>query len=487
MHLSLPTDNSTDKNQNAQKHADKPGTKRTSTHSSLTNPHSKSKDIADDTDSSLRNAKKGSESPPARIEQRGKSSWRVTVTDGYNNGKQNRIRETYKFPQTWPIERQREEIEKLASALEAKLKQQLEADFKQQFVPVPEKNHIDDTSEDMLFSEYAKLWLKEYAEVNMQPKTLYQCEVKLNHRILPFFAQYRLSQIKQLVITRFINDLSGTIIDETSMKKLSPQTVNHYISLLSSMFSMAIRWELMTSNPCSKVTKPKINHGDVLILDENDSRLLIQLIEDAPIKYRCIVLAALMTGLRLGELVALKWHDIDFASKILKVERAKSYVPGKGCFDKEPKTRTSRRSITVPQKLLDTFQMLKAEQNRQKENLMDKWHDSDYLFTAHDGLPMGHNTPTRWFKDFLDSVRERQRQEQLSAGVPESELKLFPKMRFHDTRHVHASILIVKSVDIQTVSRRLGHARASTTANIYGHPLMANDAKASAIIESELT
>lgn len=242
-------------------------------------------------------------------------------------------------------------------------------------------------------------------------------------------------------------------------------------------------------NPITSISrlKRRTYHGDVLILDENDSRLLIRLIEDAPIKYRCIVLAALMTGLRLGELVALKWHDIDFDSKILKVERAKSYVPGKGCFDKEPKTRTSRRSITVPQKLLDTLQMLKVEQNRQKEKLMDKWHDSDYLFTTYNGLPMGHNTPTRWFKDFLDSVRANQRQEQMSAGVPESELKLFPKMRFHDTRHVHASILIGKSVDIQTVSRRLGHARASTTANIYGHPLMANDAKASAIIESELT
>jgi integrase len=135
--------------------------------------------------------------------------------------------------------------------------------------------------------------------------------------------------------------------------------------------------------------------------------------------------------------------------------------------------------------LLDTFLLLKAEQARQKEQQKDNWHDNDYLFTAYGGLPMGHNTPTRWFKDFLADQRAKQQWEQTAAGIPVSEQKLFPKMRFHDLRHIHASLLIGKGVDIQTVSRRLGHARASTTANIYGHPLMANDAKAAAIIETE--
>lgn len=415
---------------------------------------------------------------PACIERRGVSSWRVTVTNGYKGKRQKRIRKTFKFPPTWSNEQQREEVEKQAEILDAQVKQQTNQ--------VPEVNFQEETSKDITFTEYAKLWLKEYASVNMQPKTLYQCEVKLNHRIIPYFAHYRLSQIKPLTITRFINMLSGTIVDEASQRRLSPQTVNHYISLLSSMFSMAVRWELMPTNPCSKVVKPKVKHDEVIILDEEDSKLLMKRIEKAPIKYRCIVQAAIMTGLRLGELVALKWHDIDFENKTLRVDRAKSYVPGKGCFDKEPKTRTSRRSIAVPQKLLDTFLLLKSEQDRQKEKLKEKWHETEYLFTTFDGLPMGHNTPTRWFKDFLDALRADQRQEQTAAGIPQSGHKVFPNMRFHDLRHLHASLLMGKGVDIQTISRRMGHARASTTANIYGHPLMANDRKAAEILESEL-
>jgi integrase len=99
---------------------------------------------------------------------------------------------------------------------------------------------------------------------------------------------------------------------------------------------------------------------------------------------------------------------------------------------------------------------------------------------------MGHNTPTRWFKDFLENLRTSQQEEQTAQGIPSSKQKLFPMIRFHDLRHLHATLLIGEGIDIYTVSRRLGHARTSTTADIYCHPLKANDIKAASVIESIL-
>ena len=91
-----------------------------------------------------------------------------------------------------------------------------------------------------------------------------------------------------------------------------------------------------------------------------------------------------------------------------------------------------------------------------------------------------------WFRNFLIRIRARQRQEQLAAGIPESKLKVIPLIRFHDLRHTHATLLIAEGIDIETIKKRLGHARASTTANIYCHPLKSQDILAAQVIESLL-
>jgi integrase len=109
-----------------------------------------------------------------------------------------------------------------------------------------------------------------------------------------------------------------------------------------------------------------------------------------------------------------------------------------------------------------------------------------YLFTSSDGHVMACNTPSMWFRSFLKRIRARQRHDQLAVGIPESKLKLIPLIRFHDLRHTHATLLIAEGIDIQTIKNRLGHARASTTANIYCHPLKAKDVLAAELIESIL-
>ena len=216
------------------------------------------------------------------IEQRGPCSWRVTVSAGYKVGKQQRIRRSFKFPEEWSIEKQRKEVGKKAAILYSEF-------FNNQIVP----------GRDMLFSEFSDLWLKEYAKVNLEDKNYYGAQSRLKLHILPYFGNLRLSKIRTLTITKFINQLSSWE-DPKTLRRLAPRTIINYITQLSSIFSVAVRWEVISSNPCSKISKPKIDDLEFVIPSEDEASYMLKLLEHEPIKYQCIIYIGIMTGIRIG-------------------------------------------------------------------------------------------------------------------------------------------------------------------------------------------
>lgn len=402
------------------------------------------------------------------IEQRGRNSWRVTVSAGYKENKQKRIHRTFRFPAEWSQEKQEKEVEKKAALLYAEFSNN-------QIMP----------GKDMLFSEFSELWLKEYAKVNLEAKNYYGAQSRLKLYILPFFDKMRLSQIRTLTITKFVNHMSNQVNPKTG-KRLAPRTVINYLTELSCIFTTAIKWEMISSNPCSNISKPKVEDPEVIILDEDESAYLLKMLEFEKTSYSCLVYIGIMTGFRLGEIIALKWSDIDFDSNQISITRARTYVPKVGSFDKCPKTKTSKRVISVPQILISKLKILQDEQKVQQIRLGSKWQDYDYLFTGFDGSPTGHNTPSRWFKNYIIKLRQIQYKEQIEAKVPKSKIKLIPMIHFHSLRHNHASILLSEGVDLQTVSSRLGHSKTSITANIYCHSVKGKDKQASSVIERYL-
>jgi integrase len=337
----------------------------------------------------------------------------------------------------------------------------------------------------MSFTDYAELWLEEYARVNLDDKNCYCSESRLKLHILPFMGRMKLAQIRTLTITKFVNQLSETINPNTG-KRYSPGTIHNYMAQLSSMFSLAVPWELIPSNPCQNVIKPRIEGREIPVLSQEDSLFLLMELNHEPLKYQCLVYIGMMTGLRLGEIVGLKWSDIDFDSFIIRVVRSMAYVPKKGNFDKSPKTRTSRRVVSVPEVVISKLNRLQAEQRLHLFKVGAKYMDNLYVFCGHYGSPLGHNTPSRWFRRFIFRVRKKQITEQFEQGIREDKLRLIPIIRFHDLRHFHASFLLSEGIDLETVSKRLGHARTSTTANIYCHSMQGKDRQAANIMEKVL-
>ena len=245
----------------------------------------------------------------------------------------------------------------------------------------------------------------------------------------------------------------------TPVKKdgLSGKTLLHYHRFLSAMLETAVQWQYIPSNPCSRVKPPRAAQTETAYLDEAQAGQLIAALDGEPPQYRTAVLLLLNTGLRRGELCGLEWADVDLEHGVLSVRRNSLYLPGKGVYTDTPKTKSSARTIRMPPSCIPLLEQHRAWQAQYRADLGDQWRESGRLFTSADGSPIHPDTLTSWFSDFIKRHD-------------------LPKVTLHGLRHTNASLLIAAGTNIRTVSGRLGHSQASTTANIYAHAIQSADA-----------
>ena len=193
-----------------------------------------------------------------------------------------------------------------------------------------------------------------------------------------------------------------------------------------------------------------------------------------PEQLRVLFNLAVFSGLRKGEMLALQWSDIDFENSTVSVTKAAAVVDGKQVC-KAPKTKNSRREVSIPRFLTDRLHSMMVEQTKTKESLGAYWKGNIWLFTQSDGSMMSYSTPYATFQDAIDRYNANKE--------PSDQL---PHIPFHGLRHTSATLLIAAHQDVRTVSNRLGHAQASTTMNIYAHALKENDRTASNALENML-
>lgn len=193
-----------------------------------------------------------------------------------------------------------------------------------------------------------------------------------------------------------------------------------------------------------------------------------------PEQLRVLFNLAVFSGLRKGEMLALQWSDVDFENSTVSFTKAAAVVDGKQVC-KAPKTKNSRREVSIPRFLTDRLHNMMVEQTKTKESLSAYWKGNNWLFTPSDGSMMSYSTPYATFQDAIDRYN--------ADKEPADKL---PHIPFHGLRHTSATLLIAAHQDVRTVSNRLGHAQASTTMNIYAHALKENDRTASNALENML-
>lgn len=262
-----------------------------------------------------------------------------------------------------------------------------------------------------------------------------------------------------------------TLFDLVNTEKtLSGKTVLHYHRLISSIMQTAVKWQVIVSNPCERVDPPKVQQKAAEYLEAEEAIWLLTLLEDnsVPIQYRTAVTVLLFTGMRRGELLGLKWSDIDFDKQTISISRSSLYLPGKGVFEDVTKTDSSNRVIKIPTAAATSLRSLKLWQTKQRFSLGEYWNYTEYVFTAQDGTPMHPDTLSGWFHDFIQKTD-------------------LPQIHIHSLRHTNATLSIANGVAVTTVAGQLGHANATTTAKIYAHSIKSAQAAAADIMDTLLT
>lgn len=256
-----------------------------------------------------------------------------------------------------------------------------------------------------------------------------------------------------------------SVYGKSKLKTFSPKMVRDILSgfesssrlrkgiygMLNAMFSKATKWEYMVENPCNKVDVPKYKAPEKKPYTDEELIFILQTISDVELCFQAIFYFAVVCGLRRGEIVGLKWEDINFEANYFDVCRSTSNKKGEGTVPGDTKNFSSQRRLELPGILVPILKGIRAEQNEKKLKLGDHWIDEGWVFTRWNGQIMGQNRPDRW----LAKMREK---------YPK-----WPRKDLHTLRHTAITDMILDGVPLSIVSKTGGHAQQSTTLNIYSH------------------
>lgn len=328
-------------------------------------------------------------------------------------------------------------------------KRQIEKELQRQAVLFEEAVAHGYKTTAVKFQEFAEEWFEEYAKLNLR-STTYERMRQLTHRVYPAIGHLRMDKITARQLQGFVNSLAKEGANEKTGKPLAPKTIRHNLSFISDVFSYAVKMDLLSDNPCRKVTIPKGEVKEKQIYSQEKMALLLTRISGEPTKYRAFFFLIAYSGFRRSEMLGLEWKDIDFENNIITVKRTSNYTAERGIYTDTTKTKRSQRVLKISPYIMGILKELKDEQDEEALRLGDKWVDSDRLFVKWNGEPMNNQTPYGWLKEFCEK----------------NEL---PFYGIHSFRHFAASALISAGLDVTTVSGALGHCNSGTTLNVYSH------------------
>jgi len=209
-------------------------------------------------------------------------------------------------------------------------------------------------------------------------------------------------------------------------------------------------WQLIARNPADAVSPPRFPRREIPALSVEDTRRLLQQAEGTP--WYAIIYLAVATGARLGELLALRWSDMDLDGGVMRIARTAQRITGRGLVYSTPKTPSSSRSVALSPETVRVLSEHRRSQLELRLVLGPAYEDSNLVFAWGNGHPLERG-----------AVRSALKKIARSAGLTPP--------RFHDLRHTAATLMLVSGVHPKIVSERLGHATIAITLDTYSHVL----------------
>ncbi len=290
-------------------------------------------------------------------------------------------------------------------------------------------------------SKFLDDWLV-VTENSVRPNTYLQYSQIVHQHIVPTLGKI------------LLKDLRPDHVQQLYTKKLengiSARTTQLIHAVIHRALNHALKQGLVVRNVSDAVTRPKVPRKEMKTFDDYQVRQLIQAAEGTGMQ--TLFWVAVSTGLRKGEILGLKWSDLDWNNGRLQIQRQVQRRKGEGLVFCEPKSASGRRVIILGEKTLDRLHEYREEQSKERFRVGDQWQENDLIFPASTGTILDQSKVNKVYKKCLKK-----------AGLP--------NLRFHDLRHTAATLMLQQGIHPKVVQERLGHSDISLTLNIYSHVL----------------
>ncbi|MFC2948580.1 site-specific integrase [Virgibacillus sediminis] len=383
----------------------------------------------------------------SHVERRGKNSFRLVVTIGYNEkGTPIRERKTVKA-------KNQTEAKKMLTMFESEI-------LTGKYIK----------TENITLQRLYKEWLENVTEDDLAPRTKQEYINILNKRILPLYGHMKLEHIKPIHVLNFVNSLKkdGARLDGKK-GPLSSSSINNCYKAFNSILSFAKTMKWISDNPAEDIAIPTVRHEETEIYSVKELLTFVEHLQTLPFRWQVIVALALSSSARQGEIAALEEKHVDFDRGGIHINQALTVKKEIGVTLKETKNKR-KRFVSLPEELMVLLKKIIhiRKQEDFKAGEYREWPGHLFLFTNEFGKPIRPDSISQWWGRFMDS-----------GEFKELGLK---RIRFHDLRHTSLTYLSSKGLRSKAVQNRAGHSRITTTFDIYGHGIDDDDQLAAAYI-----
>lgn len=293
-----------------------------------------------------------------------------------------------------------------------------------------------------MFKDFIIDYLELIAKPSVKASTFNGYKNVVEKRLIKKFAHLKLKSIKPVMISKYYKEL----LDEG----LTEEYIQYIHSILKSAAKAAYDWKYLKNNFMDNVKAPKRKKKMIETWSIDECNQFLNRMREQKDHIFMLYYLAIYTGMRRGEILALKWKDIDFERKRLLVEHSLYYIPSEGLVLQTPKTSSGKRNISIDDDVIEEIKNYKIKKQEQLLKVGMKLFDDHFVISSFGGEPINPNTI---HKQFLYDIK--------LTGVK--------RIRFHYLRHTHATIMLQIGESAKVVSERLGHANVSITLDKYSH------------------
>lgn len=304
--------------------------------------------------------------------------------------------------------------------------------------------------------EFLERYQSDIVAHTLRPKTQETYNIFISRYFIPVLGKVRLTTLRP--------DHLQNLYSEKLTGGYSRRTVGYIHAVIHKALSHAVKWGLVVRNVADAVDVPRSAKKPPMLLTQGQAKTFLNAMKGKPLY--ALYVTAISTGMRKGEILGLRWADVNLEAGIIHINQVALSVYKQGTILSEPKTEKSRRSIDLPIITVEALRQHKIEQDAIRAS-RQRWADNDLVFPTKNGTPIGSRNIYMYFQEALEK-----------SGLP--------KVTFHSLRHLHSTLLLVAGIHPKIVQERLGHSRIDITMDIYSHVIPGMQKPAAATMDKVL-